>query len=133
MRCRLRGLSDHRCPGWRPMIRERVIPIASLVVALFIPISAVAIQNAHADPCSDMGYLTVLDREGIPYTSATVAIAGGHAICERLLAGLPRRDVVAAVASAANKLPLSLAGVLVDASQEAYCPETMTRVGGRLT
>ncbi|ORV02528.1 hypothetical protein AWB94_00895 [Mycolicibacterium canariasense] len=100
-----------------------------LVGMWMFPLAA-CIPPAHAGPYEDIGFLMVLDRNHIAYTSASDAIEVGHTICEALLSGLSRRDVVAAAASAADKLPLSLVGVLVDAAVEAYCPETM-KVGGR--
>lgn len=108
------------------MIREKVLPVAMLVVALFIPSYAVAIQ-ARADAYSDVAYLMLLDRAGITYGSASNAFDWAHTICQGLYDGVSRRDVVATVG--AHGLVQSAAETLVAAAIDNYCPDTAPITG----
>jgi Protein of unknown function (DUF732) len=77
---------------------------------------------ANADPTTDAIFIEVLDEQGIPYTSASDAIAVANGVCVFMSEGNSLEGAVLQV-SEESGLGVEESGFFVGAATQAYCSE----------
>lgn len=77
---------------------------------------------AYAEAETDAIFISVLDEEGIPYTSATDAITVANGVCVFLSEGNSLEDATLQVMNDSG-LGVEQSGFFVGAATAAYCPE----------
>lgn len=103
------------------MIREKIGPIVTLMLAALIIGASIGLSaRANAAPIDDL-YVETLDHFAVPYRDEHAAIELGHAICDSLDQGL----TIAAVLDTAGSAGWNYvdAGHVTGAAIGAYCPE----------
>ncbi len=93
--------------------------ILSAVVAA-AGIAAVTAAPAYADPTDDV-FISVLQGEGIPFSTSADAIALAQAVCEYVAAGQPPEQVAVEISGPAN-WSVQQSGFFVGAATQSYCP-----------
>lgn len=84
-------------------------------------LATVLAAPAQADPMDDI-FISVLDEEGIPYTSPGDAITVAGAVCDYLADGNSLEDATFEVMNESG-LGITQSGFFVGAASAAYCSE----------
>jgi hypothetical protein len=92
----------------------------SFLAAAGVALTTALATPAHADEADDI-FLSVLDDEGIVYSSPVDAVKAGLAVCDMLLAGNSLMDATEEVATETT-LSLDDSGFFVGAAAATYCP-----------
>jgi Protein of unknown function (DUF732) len=97
---------------WK-FVFSAVVAGAALATGLAAP--------AYADETDDI-FISVLDEEGIPYTSAEDAILVANGVCAYLSEGNTLEDATLEVMNESG-LGVEQSGFFVGAATAAYCPD----------
>lgn len=90
------------------------------LVGAGVAVATTLAAPAYADSTDDV-FISVLDDEGISYTSPRDAIKVAHAVCEFLLDGNSLLDATKEVSDASG-LGVEDSGFFVGAATASYCP-----------
>lgn len=95
-----------------------------LVLVSFAAIVGAA-TPAHADPSGnpDADFLAALDRSGVPYKNAAVAIRVGKKACQLMDQGHSEADVIQSVSSENAGFTVSDATKFTTSAVSVYCPQ----------
>jgi hypothetical protein len=115
-------MSNDQPTNWK---RWWTMPVL-IFAGILLP--GLAAPDAHADT-SDQSFLTVINSQGISYTSVSEAVAAGHLVCQFLDAGYSVNQVAVMVYTNAH-LSAYQAGYFTGASVGAYCPQYGYQIGG---
>ncbi|MDF2825920.1 MAG: hypothetical protein K0R68_3328 [Mycobacterium sp.] len=97
--------------------------VGRLVFAAGIAATGLALVTAapaFADQNDDV-FISVIDGEAIPYSSAENAIVLAHAVCEYVGAGQAPEQVAVEISGPAN-WSVEQSGFFVGAATQVYCP-----------
>lgn len=75
---------------------------------------------ALADDTDDI-FITVIEDEGIPFSTAEDAISLAHAVCDYVAAGQKPEQVAVEISEPAN-WTIEQSGFFVGAATQSYCP-----------
>lgn len=84
-------------------------------------LATVLAAPAYADETDDI-FISVLDQEGIPYTSASDAILVANGVCVYMSEGNSLEDATVEVMNESG-LGVEQSGFFVGAATATYCPE----------
>lgn len=93
------------------------------VVAAGVALTGLALGTAApalADETDD-SFVSTIDSEAIPYSSAESAIVLAHAVCEYVAAGQEPEQVAVEISGPAS-WSIEQSGFFVDSATEVYCP-----------
>jgi hypothetical protein len=87
-----------RLPWWRRMYRRITAPwwLAAWMPLLLIPAGLWLAPIVHAGPLEDVAYISVLDDNGVYYSTEQAAIDTAHAMCNAFDGGASFRQVLQA-------------------------------------
>jgi Protein of unknown function (DUF732) len=94
--------------------------ISAVVAGAALATGLAAPANAEGE--TDAIFISVLDEEGIPYTSASDAIAVANGVCTYLSEGNTLEDATLEVMNESG-LGVEQSGFFVGAATAAYCPD----------
>lgn len=97
---------------------RRTIIFSAAVAAVGLATATAA--PAMADETDDI-FISVLQGEGIPFSSAENAIVLAGAVCEYVAAGQPEEQVAIEISGPAN-WSVEQSGFFVGAAVQSYCP-----------
>ncbi|MGE0217099.1 DUF732 domain-containing protein [Mycolicibacterium sp.] len=89
-------------------------------VAVGAGLAAGTAAPAVADTMDDV-FISVLEDEGVPFSTADNAIALAHAVCEYVAAGQPEEQVAVEISGPAG-WSVTQSGFFVGAATQTYCP-----------
>lgn len=90
------------------------------VAAMGLALATTMAAPAQADDTDDI-FISVLDEEGITYTSKVDAVRAAYSVCEFLLDGNTLVDATSEVSDSTD-LSIEDAGFFVGAASASYCP-----------
>ena len=93
--------------------------IVSAIVAA-AGIAAFTAAPAFADETDDV-FISVIQDEGIPFSTSDDAIALAQAVCDYVAAGQPAEQVAVEISGPAN-WSVEQSGFFVGAATQSYCP-----------
>jgi Protein of unknown function (DUF732) len=102
----------------------RVTAVTAVTAALgFATMSGVGIANATSYLAPEEAYLTVLDGEGIPYSSAYYAVAAAYAVCGDFESGYDFYEIGLDILSESSYYSAYEVGYIIGDAVSVYCPQ----------
>ncbi|TQC41699.1 DUF732 domain-containing protein [Rhodococcus sp. WS4] len=86
-------------------------------------VGGVGVANATSHLAPEEVYLTALDQEGIPYSSAYYAVATAYAVCGDFESGYDFYDIGLDFLSESSYYSAYEAGYLIADAVTVYCPQ----------
>jgi hypothetical protein len=106
----------------RPRQVRRRFAAAAISLTVLTGAGTFWAAEAHAGPVEEQAYLATLDHFGVPYSSASAAVAAGESVCDGLDAGLTLNQIAVIALDASGYTPRQV-GYIVGASVGALCDE----------
>lgn len=97
--------------------------VGKIIFTATVAAAALALSTAApalADDTDD-SFVSMIDAESIPYSSAESAIVLAHAVCEYVAAGQAPEQVAVEISGPAS-WSVEQSGFFVDSATQAYCP-----------